>query len=44
MEAALELKEEGGVSVACDAVGLPRSSYYRFRKPKIVKKGSFRKR
>ena len=36
MEAVLELSGEAGVSSACEAVGVPRSTFYRYRRPKII--------
>lgn len=35
MQAVTELSEHVGVLRACDALSVPRASYYRFRKPKV---------
>jgi putative transposase len=37
MEAVKELSGVVGVSSSCEAIGVPRSAYYRYRRPKIVK-------
>ena len=37
MEAVNELSGVVGVSSSCEAIGVPRSAYYRYRRPKIVK-------
>jgi putative transposase len=37
MEAVNELSGEVGVSSACEAIGVPRSTFYRCRRPKIVR-------
>jgi putative transposase len=37
MEAVSELAGEVGVSSSCTAIGVPRSAFYRYRRPKIVR-------
>jgi putative transposase len=37
MEAVSGLTGTVGVSSACEAIGVPRSTFYRYRRPKIVK-------
>ena len=37
MEAVNELSGVVGISSSCEAIGVPRSAYYRYRRPKIVK-------
>ena len=37
MKAVSELSGVVGVSSSCKAIGVPRSAFYRYRKPKIVK-------
>ena len=37
MEAVVELSAEVGVSRACEAIDMPRSTFYRSRRPKIVR-------
>ncbi len=44
MEAVSELSGVVGVSSSCKAIGVPRSAFYRYRKPKIVKASQSRPR